>query len=142
MNRFMAEALREAEKALCEGEVPVGAVIVKDGEIIARAHNIKEQTADPTAHAEMIAVRAAAKRLADWRLDGCDMYVTLEPCPMCASAILQARIKNLYFGCYDREIGAASNKTVELNWNGCSVYCGIDEESCGAILKEFFKNHR
>lgn len=138
----MAEALKEAEKALAEGEVPVGAVIVRSGEVIAAAHNMKEQLIDPTAHAEVIAIRKAAEKLKSWRLDDCDIYVTLEPCPMCASAILESRLKNLYFGCYDSSIGAASNKCIELNWNPCNVYCGIDEEMCEAVLKTFFENHR
>lgn len=142
MNRFMAEALKEAEKALAEGEVPVGAVIVRDGEIIAAAHNMKEQLPDPTAHAEVLAIRMAANKLNSWRLDDCDIYVTLEPCPMCSSAILESRLKNLYFGCYDSSIGAASNKCIELNWGSCNVYCGIDEEKCEEVLKTFFENHR
>ena len=142
MNRFMAEALKEAEKALVEGEIPVGAVVVRNGEIVAAAHNMKEQLSDPTAHAEIIAIRKAAAENGDWRLSGCDIYVTLEPCPMCASAIIEARIRNLYFGCYDREVGAASNKCVELNWKHCTVYCGIDEAQCESALKSFFENHR
>ena len=138
----MAKALEEAHRALGEGEVPVGAVIVKNGEIIATAHNKKEQLCDPTAHAEILAIREASAVLGDWRLCDCDIYVTLEPCPMCASAILQSRIRNVYFGCYDKEIGAASNKCIELNWDGCGVYCGIDEDECEGILKSFFQHHR
>src|SRR5687768_12630916 len=98
---FMKLALQEAERALAENEVPIGAVIVRGSQVIAAAHNQREQLRDPTAHAEMIAITQAAAQMEDWRLEGCTLYVTLEPCPMCAGAILQARIPNLVYGATD-----------------------------------------
>ena len=142
LNKYMAYALDEAHAALREGEVPVGAVIVRDNTVISAAHNMKEQSGDPTAHAEILAIRRAAEVLGNWRLSGCDIYVTLEPCPMCAAAILESRIRSLYFGCYDSSIGAASNKVIELDWKPCNVYCGICEDECEKILKAFFKAQR
>ena len=102
----MKEALKEAQKAAEMGEIPVGAVIVKDGEIISRGHNLTETTKDPTAHAEMIAIREASKVLGGWRLIGCDMYVTMEPCSMCAGALVWSRIEHLYIGADDPKRGA------------------------------------
>src|SRR5690554_1889639 len=104
---FMSEALTEARKALELEEVPIGAIVVYEGEIIGRGYNLKEKDQDPTAHAEMIAVREAAQKLGSWRLEGCQLYVTIEPCPMCAGAIVQARIERLVFGALDHEAGAA-----------------------------------
>ena len=106
---MLSLALEEAEKAREKGEVPVGAVIVKDGEIIARAHNLKETLKDPTAHAEILAIREACNKLNNWRLNGCEMYVTLEPCPMCAGAILQSRLSKIYIGTFDDTTGAAGS---------------------------------
>lgn len=106
---MLSLALEEAEKAREKGEVPVGAVIVKDGEIIARAHNLKETLKDPTAHAEILAIREACNKLNNWRLHGCEMYVTLEPCPMCAGAILQSRLSKIYIGTFDDTTGAAGS---------------------------------
>ena len=106
---MLSLALEEAEKAREKGEVPVGAVIVKNGEIIARAHNLKETLKDPTAHAEMLAIREACNKLNNWRLHGCEMYVTLEPCPMCAGAILQSRLSKIYIGTFDDTTGAAGS---------------------------------
>ena len=106
---FMKEALKEAKKAYKKLEVPVGCVIVKDGKIIARAHNLKETKYDTTKHAEILAIKKASKKLESWRLIDCDMYVTLEPCPMCAGAIIQSRIKNLYYGASDEKTGAVGS---------------------------------
>ena len=145
MDNFMKEALIEAERALILKEVPVGAVIVKDNEIIARAHNLKETLMDPIAHAEMLAIREACKRIGNWRLTGCDMYVTLEPCAMCASTIAQARISNLYIGTFDPTAGACGS-TVDIIGNEylrykVRVHWSYNEE-CSNILKGFFKKRR
>jgi len=106
---YMAEALRQAMMALEDNEVPVGAIIVKDGRVIGRAHNQRERLGDPTAHAEMIAITQAAEHAGNWRLEGCTMYVTLEPCPMCAGAIVLARLPRLVFGARDPKAGAAGS---------------------------------
>ena len=105
----MREALKEAKKALDKEEVPVGAIIVKDGKIISRAHNIKECKKDATCHAEILAIQKACKKLGSWRLLDCEMYVTLEPCPMCAGALIQSRIKKLYIGTDDNKTGACGS---------------------------------
>ncbi|HHY63679.1 MAG TPA: nucleoside deaminase, partial [Clostridiaceae bacterium] len=105
-NPYMAEAINEAKKALELDEVPVGAVIVRNGEIISRAYNLRETSRQATAHAELLAIQKACSHLNSWRLDNCDLYVTLEPCPMCAGAIINARIKSVYFGAYDPKGGA------------------------------------
>ncbi|MBE6062817.1 MAG: nucleoside deaminase [Clostridium butyricum] len=142
---FIDIAKEEAYAALNEGEIPVGAVIVKDGEIIARSHNLKEQQHDPTAHAEILAIRKACEVIGDWRLDGCDMYVTLEPCPMCASAIGQSRIDRVYVGTFNKDMGACGsiinlldnrriNSFVDVKW--------IYDNECSKILEEFFKLNR
>lgn len=139
---FMKLAIDEAKKAV--GDIPVGAVIVKGGKIIASAFNTKEKDNDVTSHAEIIAIRKAEQVLENWRLDECDMYVTLEPCPMCGWAILQSRIKNLYFGSYDNNYGAFSSKIDlrEIVSTKLSVYGGILEDECDEVLKEFFKQLR
>ena len=141
----MNEALKEAEKALKVEEVPVGAVIVKEGVIIAKAHNLKETLKDPTAHAEIIAIRKACEVLKDWRLSGCEMYVTLEPCPMCASAIAQARISKVYIGTFDPVAGACGsvvdligNNYINYNVNVIWQY----SEECSNIISNFFKLRR
>ena len=108
--KFMKKAIEQAKKALSADEVPIGAVIVKDGKIIARAFNQMEKTQLATAHAEILAINKACKKLKSWRLDGADMYVTLEPCPMCAGAIVNARIKSVYFGAYEPKSGSAQRK--------------------------------
>ena len=113
----MSEALKEANKALFIGEIPIGAVIVKNGEIIARAHNTKEKEQNPLCHAEINVIKKASELLKNWRLNDCDMYVTLEPCVMCAGAILNARIKNLYFGAYDYKFGACVSNDNIFNTN-------------------------
>ena len=143
---WMEQALREAEFALRRKEVPIGAVIVKNELIIGKGSNQIELLHDPTAHAEMIALTAAASHLGDRRLEKCTMYVTLEPCPMCAGAIVLARIPSLVFGAYDPKAGACSTlytitNDPRLNHRVHTVG-GILEEKCGAILKEFFKLRR
>ena len=129
-----------------EEEVPVGAVIAKDGRVIAAAHNQREQLRDPTAHAEMIAITQAAETLRDWRLEGCTLYVTLEPCAMCAGAILQARIPIVVYGATDAKAGAVNSlfhllDDQRLN-HRCTVLGGILAEPCGIILTEFFQQQR
>ncbi len=143
---LMRAALDEAEIAAREGEVPVGCVIARDGEIIARAHNLREQTGDPTAHAEIVAIRRAAKVLGRWRLDGCAIYVTLEPCPMCAGAISQARIARLVYGAADPAYGCAGSVYRIPEDPAFNHFClsdgGLLEADCGALMAAFFRNHR
>ncbi|MCI5721559.1 MAG: tRNA adenosine(34) deaminase TadA [Firmicutes bacterium] len=146
MDKFMKEALIEARKAYMLGEVPIGAVIVKDGQVIARGHNLTETSKDPTAHAEMIAIRAAAKALNGWRLPGCSLYVTVEPCSMCAGAMVWARIENLYIGAMDPKAGACGSvfniaEEDRLN-HRIHVERGILEDECSSIMKEFFRELR
>ena len=144
--KFMKEALKEAKKAYKKGETPIGAVIVKDGKIIARGHNRRETKKNALCHAEIIAINKACKKLGGWRLFQCDMYVTLEPCLMCAGAIVQSRIKNLYFGANDEKGGAVGSLinipalphiTQRVNAEG-----GILKDECSKILKDFFKELR
>jgi tRNA(adenine34) deaminase len=142
----MRLALAEAEAALAENEVPIGAIVVRGGRVIAAAHNQREQLKDPTAHAEMIAITQAAGSLADWRLEDCALYVTLEPCPMCAGAILQARIPLVVFGTTDPKAGAVSTlyqllSDTRLN-HRCQIVSGVLAESCGALLSRFFQEQR
>ncbi len=145
-NRFMCEAMEEARKALDAGEIPVGAVIVKNGEVIARGHNLRQTLRDATLHAEVVAIREACKHLNDWRLDECDIYVTLEPCTMCAGAIINARMRRVFFGAYDAEYGGAGGK-IDL-FASCyfggktEVYGGIMEKECTDFLNDFFKSIR
>lgn len=144
--QLMLKALRQAEIAFSQGEAAVGAVIVKDGEVISRGHNRKEAKLDVTSHAEIEAIKKAAQKLGTWRLDGCDMYVTLEPCPMCAGAIIQSRIRTLYIGAMDNRMGAAGS-TVDLfrltQFNHkVDVVIGLLHEQCQALLKRFFKELR
>jgi tRNA(adenine34) deaminase len=145
-DHFMRIALEEAELALRENEVPVGAVIVHEGRIIARAHNQREQLHDPTAHAEMVAITQAAESRQSWRLDGCTLYVTLEPCPMCAGAILQARIPSLVYGATDPKAGAVDTlfhllDDSRLNHRVESL-AGVLAPACGEILSRFFQEQR
>ena len=142
----MKEALKEAEKAAAMGEVPIGAVVVKDGIIIGRGHNKTETAKDPTAHAEMEAIRAASAVLGGWRLLGCDMYVTAEPCSMCAGAIVWSRIENLYIGTMDPKAGACGSvfnivQEDKLN-HQVNVTTGILQEECSRLLKDFFRSLR
>lgn len=141
----MKAAILEAKKAFLEDEVPVGAVIVKDDKIIAKAHNKCEKMGDPTCHAELIAIKKALKKLNTSRLKGCQLYVTLEPCPMCAGAIIHARIDEVIFGAFDLKGGAVSSKTDLFNkgFNHTpTVYEGILEKECAEILSDFFKTKR
>ena len=144
--RFMKEALKEAKKAYDKLEVPVGCVIVKDGKIISRAHNLKETKKDTTKHAEILAIQKASKKIDAWRLLDCDMYVTLEPCSMCAGAIINSRIKNLYIGTMDKKTGAAGsvlNLFEDFTFNHkVIVETGILQTQCEKILKDFFKELR
>ena len=142
----MSEALAEAQAAMDEGEVPIGCVIVHEGKIVGRGHNRRETDNDPTAHAEMIALREAAKQLASWRLLNCALYVTLEPCPMCAGAIVQARIPTLVYGCDDPKAGAARTlyricEDARLN-HVVEVVTGVRGEESAELLKEFFRRQR
>ncbi len=138
----MKRAVELAKKS--KGEIPVGALIIKDGEVIAETFNQKETTNDVTAHAEILAIRGAEQKLGRWRLDDCEMYVTLEPCPMCAWAIVSARIKVVYFGSYDKNYGALGSviDVRKLANSKMKVYGGIMEEECDKILKEYFKELR
>ena len=144
-NDYMKIALSEAELAAKEGEVPVGAVIVKDGEVIAAARNNRESTGDATGHAELLAIREACKVLGGWHLDQCELYVTLEPCPMCMGAIINSRLKKITFGAKDAKAGACGSI---LNMNSYplnhkpAVCEGIMKEECAEILSEFFKRKR
>ena len=144
--KFMQEALKEAQKAYKKLEVPVGAVIVKNGEIIAKAHNLKETKKDTTKHAEILAIQRASKKIGAWRLLDCEMYVTLEPCSMCAGAIINSRIKKIYIGANDEKTGAAGsvfNLFEDYTFNHkVEVQKGILKEDCEKILKNFFKELR
>ncbi len=144
--KYMKEALKEAKKAYEKLEVPVGAVIVKDNKIIARAHNLKETKKDTTNHAEILAIQKASKKLEAWRLNDCEMYVTLEPCSMCAGAIINSRIKKIYIGALDEKTGAAGsvlNLFEDYKFNHkVEVEKGILKEECENILKSFFKELR
>jgi tRNA(adenine34) deaminase len=143
---FMRLAYREAEQALAEDEVPVGAVIVYEDRVIAAAHNQREQLRDPTAHAEMIAITQAAGALESWRLEQCQLYVTLEPCPMCAGAVVQARIPWVIYGATDPKAGAVHTlyqllDDPRLN-HRCQTVSGVLANECGAILSRFFQQQR
>ena len=142
----MRMALAEAEAALAENEVPVGAIITHQERVIAAAHNQREQLRDPTAHAEMIAITQAAESLASWRLEGCSLYVTLEPCPMCAGAILQARIPMVVYGAIDPKAGAVQSLYQLLSDRRlnhiCEVVGGVLAQPCGEILTRFFQAQR
>jgi len=145
-NIFMEEALKEAQKAAALGEIPIGAVIVRDGDIIARGHNLTETEKDPTVHAEMNAIRQAAAYLGGWRLTGCSMYVTCEPCAMCAGALVWSRMENLFIGTMDPKAGACGsvfNVVENPRLNHCiHVERGIMQEECADQLKQFFKELR
>ncbi|NLS93887.1 MAG: nucleoside deaminase [Planctomycetaceae bacterium] len=143
---FMQQALVEAERAFAEEEVPVGAVIVHEDRVIAAAHNQREQLRDPTAHAEMVAITQAAEARQSWRLDNCTLYVTLEPCAMCAGAIIQARIPLVVFGAIDPKAGAVQS-LYQLLGDGrlnhrAAVISGVLAEPCGQILTRFFQQQR
>ena len=145
-DHYMQMALSEAREAFAVGEVPVGAVVVHEGRVIGRAHNQREMLRDPTAHAEMIALTQAAGALGSWRLTDCTLYVTLEPCPMCAGAIVQARIAEVVFGATDPKAGACGTlyqiaSDARLN-HQARVVTGVLSEACSAVLQEFFLKQR
>ncbi len=140
--KFMYEALKLAKEAGNLGEIPVGAVIVKDGVILATGKNMRETKQNALSHAEIEAINTACKKLGSWRLDGCDMYVTLEPCPMCAGAIINSRINTLVFGAYDQKSGSIDSvvNLCSLPYNHTvEVYGGICEDECLSVLRDFFK---
>jgi tRNA(adenine34) deaminase len=144
--RLMALALAEATQAATEDEVPIGAIVVRDGQVLAATHNQREQLRDPTAHAEMIAITQAAAALNSWRLEDCTLYVTLEPCPMCAGAIVQARIKRVVYGADDPKAGAVRSlyqvlEDPRLN-HRAEVVAGVMAEECGHVLSKFFQQKR
>ena len=143
---WMKESLRLAEKAFSESEVPVGAIVVKNDNIIGRGYNQRERLNDPTAHAEILAITAASSTLEDWRLSDCTLYVTKEPCPMCAGAIINSRVSNLIFGAYDEEKGCCGSlyqlcgdRRLDSR---TAVKGGVEEDKCTAILQEFFNLKR
>lgn len=143
---FMRIAIEEALKASEHGDVPVGAVVVRGGEVIGRAHNMREMLKSPLAHAELLAIDAAAKVVGDWRLSDATIYVTLEPCPMCAGAIIQARLKRVVFGAYDEKAGAAGS-VINLFGLPCfngivAVVGGVLSDECSELLKRFFERLR
>ena len=143
---YMAEALEEAQKAATLGEVPIGAIIVYQDEIIARAHNLRETTQNATTHAELLAIQQACAKIGSWRLEEMTLYVTLEPCPMCAGAILQSRIPRVVYGARDIKAGCVDSLYRLLNDarfnHECAVTEGILAEECGGILTQFFRNLR
>jgi tRNA(adenine34) deaminase len=139
---FMNVAIEEAKIALSEGEVPVGAVIVKDGKIIAQAHNTRETDLDISGHAEINAMRLAAKALGKWTLDGCAIYVTLEPCVMCAGALLQSRISTIVYGADDPQFGGVSQNGNLFDQSKALVYRGVMKEECAELLNRFFRDKR
>jgi tRNA(adenine34) deaminase len=143
---FMREALRQAQKAYASDEVPVGAVVVRDGKIIARAYNQVELLKDATAHAEMLALTEAEAAVGDWRLTDCEVYVTKEPCAMCAGALVHTRVRRVVFGCADPSAGAAGSIINLLQMQSfnhrCSITSGVLLEECALILQDFFRKRR
>ena len=143
--KYMKIAYNEAIKAFNKNEIPVGCVIVKDGVIVSKAYNLRESKNSVLAHAELLAIKKANAKLNSWRLEECDMYVTLEPCPMCLGAIIQARIKNLYFGAYDPKTGACGS-VLDLNSfkfnHKLDITGGIMVDECSKLMKDFFKTLR
>lgn len=144
--KFMKVALKEAEKAEQKEEVPIGCVIVKDGKIFARAHNLRQTKRLATAHAEILAIEKACRKIKDWRLDGYEIFITLEPCAMCAGAIANARISKVYFGAYEKKGGGAVSKFNILSESGLNHVTewegGVLEEECSAVIKNFFSSRR
>ena len=144
--KFMTEALAEARLALEAGEMPVGCVVVRDGEIIGRGHNNREKSNDPTGHAEIVALRAAARSAGRWRLDGCELFVTLEPCPMCAGAIVQARVARLCYGAADERYGCAGSVYRIPEDPAFNHFCrsdgGVMAQACSELLRRFFDGKR
>ena len=142
---FMKFAKEEAILAMNKGEIPVGAVIVKDGVVIGKAHNLKETLNDSTAHAEILAIKEASKYIGNWRLNGAEMYVTLEPCPMCASAIAQSRISKVYIGTFNKDMGACGSVINLLDNRGLNSFVDIKwvyDDECSELLTRFFDNRR
>lgn len=144
---FMSIAYKLACKAFEEGEVPVGALIVKDGEILSQAYNKRESEASPLAHAEVIAIQEACRKQGDWRLTGGEIYVTLEPCLMCMSLILESRIERVIYACPDLSIGICRNHLAQIqkllpHHNEIRVLGGVESEKCSQLLKDFFQNKR
>jgi tRNA(adenine34) deaminase len=143
--KFMREAIKQAKRAAAKGEVPVGAVIVRNGEIIARAYNTRETGKNALCHAEIKAIHRACRKLGGWRLPGCEMYVTMEPCPMCAGAIINSRIVSVYSGAYDKKAGAFGT-LFDMNAFGLNhrpeIVSGVLEEDCAALLSSFFSELR
>ena len=146
MNKeFMKLAITEAQKAAEKGEVPVGAVIVKNGEVISTGHNLREEKQNALSHAEIEAINLACQKLGSWRLDDCELYVTLEPCPMCTGAIINARIKTVIFGAYDSKMGCMDSVINLCDYpfnHRPEIYGGIMEDECLAVLQNFFKKLR
>lgn len=144
--KMMRAAIRQAEVAARKGEVPVGAVVARDGVILARAHNLREGKKDPTAHAELLALQRAARKLGGWRLTGCTLYVTLEPCPMCAGAAINARIARIVYGAPDPKAGCCHSLYAlpgDTRFNHrCQMQSGCMEEACRALLQSFFQDRR
>lgn len=144
--RYMELALAWARKAADLDEVPVGAVVVRDGQVVGEAHNRRELDGDPTAHAEILALRQAAKTLGGWRLMDCDVYVTLEPCPMCAGAMINSRVRHIYYGAADPKAGCCGtlmSLTEDERFNHrAPVVGGVLEEACAKVLKDFFRKKR
>lgn len=144
--KWMKEAIKQAKKAAQKDEVPIGCVIVKDDQIIARAYNKREMKQCSMAHAEILAIEKACKKLGSWRLEDCDLYVTLEPCPMCSGAIIQSRIRNVIFGAYDPKGGCMGSNMNINDVRGFNHYPdiegGILQDECSRLLKEFFKAKR
>jgi len=143
---FMKLALLQAQKAYEKDEIPVGAIVVKEGKVIGRGYNQREMLNDPTAHAEIIAITAAANTIEDWRLNDCVLYVTKEPCAMCAGAIINSRLKMVVFGCYDKEMGCCGSLyqlcgDAQLR-NSTAVKGGIMEQECLSIIHDFFQIQR
>lgn len=146
IERFMREAIKEAKKAELLDEVPIGCVIVKDNKIISRGYNIRESKQNPAGHAEMVAINKASKKLKNWRLEDCELYVTLEPCIMCSGAIIQSRIKTVFFGAYDPKGGAFGSSINVLGATNINhhpeVIGGVLQEECSKLLTNYFKSKR
>ena len=144
--KFMLEAIKEAQKAASIDEVPIGCVIVKDGKIISRAHNLREKNQDPTSHAEVLAIRKASKKLHSWRLDGLEIYVTIEPCSMCAGTILQARLKRVVYGSKDPKGGALESSLRLFDAKNINhhpeIVGGVLKDTCSSIMSNYFKGKR
>ena len=145
--QFMHEAYSLAVSAGDAGDVPVGAVVVHDGKIIGRGQNRRQELSDPSAHAEILAMKDASKKIGSWNLSGCSLYVTLEPCPMCAGAVIVSRMDNVYFGAYDKELGCCGTlynlpEDDRMNHRARGTTVGIMQEECAKLLTEFFKDKR